>query len=148
MSFNPLYVGAQSKSSSRQVVTNYTNATAFAIPQGTPVSTNTSGMISPTDVTNETSVNQFVGHAQFRISASSLGPVISGGRLENIVTAFAVGDPIYIGHGGTLINQKPDVGIAGFMAGDWVMFVGVLVKNEFNPSLTDIQLCSQIIGEL
>lgn len=148
MSYNPLYVGQQSKTSSRQVVTNYTNGTGTAIAQGSPCSTNTFGQIVPTDVTDQTSVQAFVGYAQFRIPATASGPVISSGRLENIVTSFAVGDAIYMGISTPLINTKPADGLYGFTVDDFVIFVGVLVQNEFNPSLTDIQLFTQNIGEL
>jgi hypothetical protein len=148
MSYSPLYFAPQGGGTSIATVTNYTNATISMIAQGTPVSTNTFGLVAPTDVTSQTSVQALVGYAQVRMPASSSGPVISNGRLENIMTSFAVGDAIYIGLGGTLINQKPDVGVAGFVEGDFVVFVGVLVQNQTNPSLTDIQLFTQTIGEL
>jgi hypothetical protein len=148
MSYSPNFRGNQSNASSRQLITDYVNGSGAAIPQGTPVTVNSIGQILPVDVTSESSVSGMVGYAYVRIPASASGPVISAGRLENIITGFSVGDPIYIGLSGTLINQKPDDGIAGFGPGDFVVFVGVLVQNEFNPAQTDLQLFTQVVGEL
>ena len=148
MSYNPLNVGRQGKGSARQTITNYQNGFGSTIAQGTPVSTNGSGQIIPTDVASQSSVQAMVGYANVAIPNLAFGPVISNGRLENIVTAFSIGDAIYIGLGGTLINVKPDYGVAGFASGDHVVFVGCLVKNEFNPSFTDLQLFTQTICKL
>jgi hypothetical protein len=148
MSYNPLFNGSTFNGSSRQLITNYQNGTGIAIPQGTPVSTNSIGQIVPTDVTSQASVQAIVGYANVRIPSGAYGGVISSGRLENISTSFAIGDAVYIGLGGTLINTKPDYGVSGFAAGDWIVFVGVLTKNEFNPTLTDLQLFTQTIAQL
>ena len=148
MSYNPLTTGRQGNTSARQTITNYQNGSGSTIAQGAPVSTNGSGQLVLTDVSSQASVQAFVGYANTSIPNTAFGPVISNGRLENISTAFSIGDAIYIGLGGTLINVKPDYGVAGFAAGDFVVFVGCLVKNEFNPSFTDLQLFTQTICKL
>lgn len=148
MSYSPNFRGTQSNGSSRQVITNYTSSSGSAIPQGMAVYANTSGHILPVDPTNQTSVGAMVGYANIRIPSTASGGVISSGRLENITTSFSVGDALYVGLDGNPINVKPDYGVAGFSVGDSVIFIGVLVNNEFNPAQTDLQLFTQVIGQL
>lgn len=154
MSFNPLYVGAQSTGTSIALVSNYTNSSATPIPQGTPVSkTGAADLIAPTDVSDQTSVQRFVGYAQFRIGANALGPVISGGRLQTLTGySFSIGDSIYISTTGSLQNTKPVDGngnpVAPFTSGDSMIFSGVIVQNETNPSNQDLQILTQVLGVL
>jgi hypothetical protein len=132
------------------MVTNFTNGSGSAMPQGSPISkTGVSNQISLTDPTNETSVRSMVGVAQYRIAASTLGPGLTYGRLEVLTGySFSIGDAIYVGIGGILQNVKPDYGVTGFAAGDWVVFVGVICQNELNPSDQDLMVMPQIIGQL
>jgi hypothetical protein len=150
MSYNPLYVGSQALGSSVALVTNYTNSTASAIPQGVAVSsTGVADQIAPTDPTSDTSVHAFVGLAQARIPASSSGPVISGGRLEILTGySFSIGNSIWMGLNGVPQSTRPDYGVTGFTSGDWVVFLGVVVQDEANPSDQDLQVIPQLIGQL
>jgi hypothetical protein len=150
MSYNPLYVGSQALGSSVALVTNYTNGTGSPILQGTAVSkTGVQDQIAPTDPTDDASVHAFVGFAQFRINAATLGPVISNGRLEVLSGySFSVGDAIWVGLNGVPQNVRPDYGVTGFAAGDFIIFCGVVVQNALNPSNQDLQVMPQLIGEL
>lgn len=154
MSYTPFYFDQQSTGSSVALVTNYYNSTGIAIPQGTPVSaTGTLNYVEPTDVTSQTSVQSFVGYAQYRIPNGSLGPVISGGRLENMTGySFSLGDAIYISTTGSLQNTKPTDSdgnpVAPFVSGDFIIFCGCVVQNEANPSNQDLQILTQIIGAI
>lgn len=154
MSYNPLYVGSQALGSSVALVTNYFNNTGSSIAQGTPLSaTGTANHIAPTDVTSQISVQAFVGYAQFRIANASLGSVISGGRLENLAGySFSIGNSIYISTGGSLQNTSPVDSngnpVSPFVAGNYIVFSGVIVQNESNPSLQDLQILTQVIGAI
>ena len=150
MSFNPLYVGNQSLGTSVALVTNYTNGTGSAIAQGTAVSkTGVADQIAPTDPTSDSSVHSFVGFAQARIPANTLGPVILSGRLENLTGySFSIGDSIWIGLSGIIQNVRPQDGVTGFAEGDFVVFAGVIVENSNNPSNQDLQCIPQLVGEL
>ncbi len=148
MSYNPNFTGS-SVTASRQFSTGYQNGSGSTIAIASPVSTNTSGQILLTDVSNETSALGFVGLTNIAIPSAASGEVISGGRIENVTTSFSVGDAIWVGSTpGTLTNVKPNAGSNGFASGYFVIFVGVLVVNEFSPSETDIQLLPQVIGQL
>jgi hypothetical protein len=149
MSYSPVSYNPQGTGSSTAVVTTYTNASAsVAIPQGMAVATNSSGLVVPVDVTSQASVQSMVGYANVRIPTSTAGPVISNGRLQNITTSFTVGNPLWVGVDGNPTNIAPSVGVNGFVSGDFVVFMGVLVENELNPSETDIALFTQVVGTL
>jgi hypothetical protein len=108
----------------------------------------TTGQVSPLDVSTDASVIGRVGLAQARIAASSVGPVISSGRLENYTTSYPIGTALYVGTDGNPTNIVPVEGSNGFVSGDAVIFIGIVVKNEDNPSNKDIQLMLQLIGDL
>jgi hypothetical protein len=150
MSYAPQFSGSTATVPSSGTATDYTNSSGSTITTATPVSSNTSGQIAPTDVSSEASVLSWVGLASTNISNTALGQVASDGRITNIPSGlgFATGDPIWIGVGGTLTNIKPDLTASGWHTGYWVCFVGVVVKNQFNGSQQDIQLLRQVIGQL
>ena len=155
MSYNPLYVGANALGTSVALVTQYFNNTGVAIAQGTPVSSaGTLNYIAPTDVTDQNSVQAFVGYAQARIPNASLGNIISGGRLQNLQGySFSIGDAIYFSVLGTYLQNTKPVDSSGnpvapFVSGDIMVFSGVIVQNEDNPSLQDLQILTQVLGAL
>ena len=151
MSYSPNFYGILSTGSSASLAADYTNAEGSTIPFCTPVSSNTSGNIVFTDVTSEANIQAFVGLTTVSLAPAALGLVISDGRLTNIPSAlgFTIGQAIYLGNiPGTLTNIKPDSTISGWNPGDWVVLVGVVLKNQQNSLNQDIQLFRQIIGQL
>lgn len=154
MSYNPLYVGANALGTSVALVTQYFNNTGTAFPQGSPLSaTGTSNFVALTDISSQSSVQSFVGYAQFRIPSGSSGNVISGGRLTNLQGySFSIGNPIYMSVGGSLQNTSPVDSsgnpVAPFVSGDIMIFCGCIVQNESNPSLQDLQILTQVLGAL
>jgi hypothetical protein len=155
MAYSPFSFNPQSTGSSRQLLTNYYNNTGSAIAQGTPLSvTGTANYITPTDVTSQASVQAFVGYAYVRIPNDSLGPVISGGRLQNLQGySFSLGDAIYMSVLGTYLQDTKPVDSSGnpvapFVSGNIMIFAGVIVQNETNPSLQDLQILTQVLGVL
>lgn len=153
MTYSPFYYNQQGTGSARQLLTNYFNNTGIAIPQGAPCSTKLDGSLELTDVTSQTSVQAFVGYAYNRIPNGMDGIIISGGRLQNLQGySFSVGDAIYISVGGSLQNTKPiDINgnpIAPFTSGDFMIFCGVIVKNETNNTQIDLQILTQNFGEI
>jgi hypothetical protein len=116
--------------------------------QATPVYANSSGQILPVDVKNEVAVESMVGFTLYAIPSGAYGSVISGGRLENITTPFNIGDTLWINYDGSLTNVKPDLTVSGWTEGCFVIFVGVVVPNEFDSSQKDLQLCKELVGQL
>jgi hypothetical protein len=146
MSYDP--PNSTNSFSSRNLSTNYTNGSGSTILKGTPVATLSTGLVTTIDASDQASVDAFVGlYAQDTPNGAS-GLVIDSGRLENVTTSFNVGDPLYISKTGGLINVPPSIGVNGFVVGDEVVFVGVVVINEFNPSLKDIKVLIEKVGDL
>jgi len=150
MSYSPFSFNQQGTGTGIALVSNYTNSTSTPIPQGTPLSlVGTGDQVAPTDVTSQASVSAFVGCAQTRIAGNANGPVVSNGRLQNITGySFSIGNSIFIGLSGILQNTRPDYGVTGFAAGDYVYYIGTIVANEENPTNQDLIIMPQLIGEL
>lgn len=152
MSYNPSTDGSINnqyfKGSARSVVSGYQNATGSTLPMATPVAINSSGQLIAVDVSSQAVVQAIVGLTAASIPNAANGQVADGGRLENVSLAFSAGDALYVAKDGTLTNIKPDIGVGGFLSGDFVIFIGVMAVNEFNPSNFDIKLLISVIGEL
>lgn len=148
MSYSPNFRGSASKAGSRRLETNYQNGSVSVLSQGTPVYTNASGQILPVNPADETSVESMVGFTLYAIPSGASGAVISGGRLENISIPFGIGETLWINYDGTLTNVKPDLSKTGWAEGYFVIFVGVVVPNEFNATQKDLQLCKEVVGQL
>jgi hypothetical protein len=146
MTYSPNFFNIQSNGTSRGIVTNFQAATNLS--KCTPVSVNTNSQLVLVNISSESLVQAIVGLTNIYIPSGASGPVIDSGRIEDISTSFAIGDAVYINFDGTLTNVKPDLDVAGFSSGMFCVFVGVVVKNEFNPSLKDIKLMISVIGQL
>lgn len=148
MTYSPSFFNKESKGSSRQTITNFMNGSGSTLNKATLVSVNSSSHIVPTLVNNESLVESIVGMTNMSIPNAATGSVVDNGRLEDISTSFSVGDPIYLNKDGSLTNIKPSIGVSGFVESDFVIFVGVIVNNEFNGLLKDIKLMISVIGQL
>ena len=149
MGYSPNFRGDSSKAPARGIASTYQSGSLSDINGFTPVSINGAGQISPTDVTSQVSVEAFVGLTNALVPSSANGVVVSSGRVEEFPSSsFNIGDPVYIGKNGILIKTRPDYGVAGFTTGDFVIFLGVVVKNEFDISKKDILLSPEVIGQL
>lgn len=148
MTYSPSFFNKESKGSSRQTITNFQNGSGSGLAKGTPVAVNTSGQLVTVNVSSQTLVQAIVGLTAMNLPNSATGQVVDNGRLEDITTTFAIGDALYIGKNGLLTNVKPDYGVDGFAEGDFVIFVGVVVRNEFTPAFKDIKLMISVVGQL
>lgn len=125
-----------------------TNNTGVALNKGTPVGINNAGELSFVNVSNEAEVVSFTGAVAETIPNNAKGSFVNSGKISDITTTAALGDLLYIDKAGALTNTKPSIGVAGFVAGDFVVMVGVVAKNESNPLLKDIILNPNIVGQL
>ena len=146
MTYRP-YASIISGIESYNVKSNLLNNSGLTILQHRPVRLTTTGDIASVDVSNELHVLRVVGISESMILTGSYGIVVTQGKIENIVS-FNFGDYIYISKSGGLTNILPSVGVGGFVAGDWVVRVGVISKNENDPLLKDLFLNMQIVGQL
>lgn len=148
MSYSPFFRGENAKGSSRSTASGYQNASGGTLAQGTPVYVNSSGQILAVDPSNQAKVLSMVGLLNVDTLDTEDGQVSDAGRLENVVIGYSVGTPLWVSKAGFLTNTSPSIGVNGFLAGDYVIFVGVVAQNEFNPSNKDIKLMITVIGQL
>ncbi len=151
MGFNPTWQGPNGLGSSTSIQTLYQNGTGSTAPVATVVSQGTGANFVLTDVTNEATVETFLGLVAASTPAATNGLVGSDGRIQGIPSGlgFSIGDALWVGlTPGSLTNVKPDLTVSGWNSGYFVIFIGVVVQNQFNPSLQDIQMFKQIIGQL
>lgn len=151
MSYSPNFVNdvaTGSVTSARKTSRNYTNGNASTLPKGTPVGTMTNGLVTLIDVSSKTSVDGFVGLYNIDTPTTASGEVLDNGICENLTTSFAINDPVYIAKNGSLTNVVPSVGVGGFVSGDYVVFLGVIVVNEFDNTKKDLKILIQKPGRL
>lgn len=145
MSFNPLNFGTPTLSRATSAIA--TNNTGSTIPKGTPVKITGSGL-ALIDVSVDSDVDAIAGVTLADIPNTSAGEIVSSGLVQNLTTAFNVGDSVYIGIGGSLINVRPDYGVSGFTSGDFVVKVGIISQNAVAPLNKDLLIEFETRGQL
>ena len=150
MGYNPNSSGSTTSAQlARSVQTGYINGTAGVLLQGMPVSASTTpGQMVAVDITSDASVNGILGVISANTPSAAFGNVTDCGRLENITTSFVAGNVLYINIDGTLTTTRPSAGVGGFVSGMYVIFVGIIVQNQFNPSNLDLKIYMDVIGQL
>ncbi len=124
------------------------NVSGVPMPKGTPVRSTAAGDMDFIDVSIEAEAFAASGITQDIVPDLSNGPVLTTGRLTNLVTSFSFGDPVYVSKTGGLTNLKPTIGVDGFVAGDFIIAIGVIGKNAENPANKDLILNIGIVGQL
>jgi hypothetical protein len=125
-----------------------TNNTGVTMPKGTPARINVLGELDFIDVSVEAEALAGVGVTAQSIPNAAQGTFLSSGKIEDITTTAAFGDLVYVDKTGAISNTKPSIGVGGFVAGDFVIQVGVIAKNESNPTLKDLIISVAIVGQL
>jgi hypothetical protein len=145
--YNIIIQEAAQTGSSSQVI-ELTNNSGAAIANLQPVSVDASGDIKGTDVSIENDAIKFLGLASQNIPNGSSGNIVISGRIANISTTLGFGSYVYVSKSGGLTDILPTEGVNGFVAGDYVIRVGVIAKNQDNPLNKDILLSPALIGQL
>jgi hypothetical protein len=126
----------------------FQNGAGATIPKATPTRKTPAGYIDFINVSVESEVLAFVGVTSAAILDNAIGPVITHGRIENVTISANFGDAIYLGKNGFLTNIKPDVGVGGFVSGDFVVRVATIARNETNLLQKDLVLEITLVGQL
>jgi hypothetical protein len=124
------------------------NASGSTITKGTPVRISSGGDVDFVNVSVEAQALAVAGIAAADIPDMSSGAIITNGKVDNITTSAVFGDFMYVDKAGLLTNVKPSIGINSFVAGDFVISVGVIAKNSSNPVNKDLVISVDIIGQL
>lgn len=124
------------------------NNTGSTILKGTPVRLNVMGELDFVNVGLENEALGIAGLASVDIPNGANGFITLSGKITNITTTAVLGDLVWIAKSGGLTNLKPTIGIDGFVAGDFVIIVGVIGKNQDNPANKDLIINLAIVGQL
>jgi hypothetical protein len=127
-----------------------TNNSGSTIPAFKPVRVDAGGDITDIDVSVEVQAKGVVGVTTASIADTASGEIVTSGRIENITGSFTFGDILYIDKNGDLSNVVPDIGAGSpaFIAGDFVVKIGVVTKNQTTPANMDLILQIQVLGQL
>lgn len=135
-------------SSNAGISSSIENNTGQTIIKSTPVRLNSFGDIATIDVGVEDEALATIGLVSADIADGASGTIVTAGKVTDITTTATFDDIMFVSKSGSLTNVKPDIGVSGFVAGDFVIAVGVIAKNESNPSLKDLIVNIQTIGQL
>lgn len=116
--------------------------------KSTPVRITSLGKLEKIDVSVEAQMEAIAGVLKADLANGAAGSIIPSGLLENITTTAAVGDVLWVSKAGDLTNIKPNIGGNGFLAGDFVIRIGVVSKNLENPSNKDLLVNITVVGQL
>lgn len=125
------------------------NNTGSTLNKVTPISINhTTGEADLIDVSLETSAR--ASFAIVREDAADGAPLeyITIGRIEDVSLAFDYGDPVYVSKTGGLTNIPPEIGVGGFISGDFIISVGIIAKNINDPAKKDLIVNMDVEGQL
>lgn len=149
MTYSPNFRGEATMTVENAVITGNTvlNSTGSTLDQLTPVRIDSSGVVATIDVSSETAT-AISGVMAETVSTGTSGLKAFTGMIENISTSFSHGDVVYVSKTGNLTNQKPSIGVDSFVEGDYVIRIGVIGKNESNPSNYDLHLSINVVGQL
>ena len=116
--------------------------------KATPVRITSLGKLERIDVSDETQMDAIAGVLKTDLNNGEAGSIIGAGLLENITSGASFGDVLWVSKSGDLTNIKPSIGVNGFLAGDFVIRIGVVSKNLANPSNKDLLINISITGQL
>ena len=126
-----------------------TNGTLVALAQGSPVSVSISGTLQPVNVSDTANATASVGIVFApSIGVGAIGEYITNGLFIGMGAVFSFGDVIYVDKSMALSNVRPSVGVGGFLAGDYIVKIGVVVRNQSNPLVKDLLVGVQVVGKL
>lgn len=128
--------------------TSMNNGSGATLTALTPVRGDTSGKANTVDVATEAQAFAIVGITKASISNGSDGTIVIGGRLKNITTSAVFGDKLFVSKTGGVTATKPDIGSGGFVAGDFVIEMGVIVRNNTVITNKDLDVNIRVVGQL
>lgn len=124
------------------------NDTGSTISVLTPVTIGSDGKLKLIDVSVENDAVKTCGVTEENIFNTNSGDVAINGKISNITTAFAFGDYVYVSKLGALTNILPTEGSGGFVAGDYIIKIGVIARNPDNPANKDLLININLVGQI
>lgn len=134
--------------SASSVKSSFSNTSGSTLTKLTPVRVTNTGSIAVIDVAVEAQALAIAGVISADTVTGSSGSVVASGRIESVTTSAAFGDTLYVSKTGGTTNIKPSEGVAGFIAGDYIIKLGVVASNATTPINKDLLMAIQIIGQI
>ena len=125
-----------------------TNSSGAALNRTDPVRLDSAGAVQKVDVSIESQVIACLGVAKDSVGNLSQVGIVTQGKLEDVTVSGTFGDSMFISKTGNLTHIKPSIGVNGFVAGDFVVAIGIVVKNQANPFLVDLMVNVRLVGQL
>lgn len=124
------------------------NQSGSTLTKLTPVCIDVAGYIDVIDPSSEDDAFATVGVVAADILNTEVGKVATGGKLTNITTSASFRDVLFVSKTGGVTNVKPTIGVDGFVAGDWVIQLGVVSRNVDNPLQKDLIVNVKLVVQL
>lgn len=137
-----------SSTPSKSVEMQITNTTGSTLLKFTPVYIASDGTYQKINVSIEAQALSCVGVISEDINNGGTGNLAYNGTIEDVTTAADFGDILFVDKTGGITNVRPSIGLGGFVEGDFVVQIGVIAKNPENPTLKDLIMNVQVIGQL
>jgi hypothetical protein len=137
-----------SSTPSKSVEMQITNTTGSTLLKFTPVYIAADGTYQKINVSIEAQALGCVGVLSEDINNGGTGKLAYNGTIEDVDTAADFGDILFVDKTGGITNARPSIGLGGFVAGDFVVQIGVIAKNPDNPANKDLIMNVQVIGQL
>lgn len=125
-----------------------TNSSGASITRTNPVRLDNNGEVQRVNPSVESQVLACIGVAKDSVSNGALVGIVTSGRVEDVTVPGSFGDTLFLSKTGSLTNTKPSIGAGGFVAGDFILAIGIVVKNQSNPLLTDLLVNVRVVGQL
>ena len=149
MTYNPRLRGSTLDIATvRSVIPSRPNGSGGSLNKGQPVRLDSSGQLLTVDPSVESQARACLGLVTTSISPSGSSEVIIQGRLVDVTVPGSIGEVLYVSKSGTPTNVQPSIGVGGFVAGDFVVSIGVIASNLTNPLLTDVMVDVRVVGQL
>jgi hypothetical protein len=130
------------------VKVTYVNSTGSILSPLTVVSINSgTGNLQLASVSIENTILSALGITEASVAIGAEAVIVHKGQIQNVTTSLGYG-PVFLNKDGTLTNTQPNVGINGFVDGDFVLKVGAVSKNKDNPLNKDFIVDFSIVGQL
>lgn len=126
----------------------YLNSTGSTLAKLTPIKLQANGSMEGVDVSLEADALAVAGVVSQDTLNGQQGSVVGSGKLEDVTTSIAVGQPVFVSKTGGVTSTKPDVGVGGFLGGDYIIKLGIISKNATDTSKKDLIVNISLVGQL
>jgi len=148
MSYSPNFTGRSTDALAIRAGYSALNNSGLVINKASAVRLDVNGEYGEIDVAVETEALSAIGVTVDDIPVGETGESLMSGTIPDVNITANVGDIIYIAKTGELSNIRPQLGVNGFVAGDFAIKIGILFQNDVAPLQKDLFLSIAIIGQL